>query len=306
MIMVALPGVAFALALVMVPLLSRFAHRVGWVDAPGPLKVHARPVPYTGGMAMAAACILSLAPAASESTVGVTVAVVLGPALFMGLVGLLDDGRSLPPGMRLLAGIAASAVWVVASTGSGLIANEDIGGFPWRLGLAAFYLVGAVNAVNMQDGLDGLAGGLVFLSSAACAAAAAVLGEAAILRIALAVCGSVAGFLVFNRPPATIFMGDNGSYFLGFVVGAMTLLLSAQRGTVWHLVGGTLIVGFPVVDAAVAIARRLFRRQSPFAGDRAHLHDRLAQRGLSTGRIDVICYSVHAVLVGAGLLLLVR
>src|SRR5678816_2410344 len=112
-----------------------------------------------------------------------------------------------------------------------------------------------------------------------------------------------AGFLVFNRPPASVFMGDSGSYFLGFAVGAMTLLLAVKGGTALHVAGGLLLVGLPVVDGTLAIVRRTLRGQSPFRGDRAHLHDQLAQKGLSAGRVDLVCSLVQAVLVGAGLLL---
>jgi UDP-GlcNAc:undecaprenyl-phosphate/decaprenyl-phosphate GlcNAc-1-phosphate transferase len=300
----ALPVVAFAVAVALVPLLSGVARRLDWVDAPGPLKVHTRPIPYTGGLAVAAACILSIALIGLSASTRVTAAVIFGPAAVMGLVGFLDDRYSLPSGIRLLAGVFAAIVCFLAVMTSGILGG-DWDGLWWKVPLSVFYLAGAVNAVNMQDGLDGLAGGLVFLSSAACATAAAVLGEPALLNMSLAVCGAVAGFLVFNRPPATVFMGDNGSYFLGFVVGALTLVLAAQRGGAWHLVGGALIVGLPVVDAALAIARRLLRGRSPFAGDRAHLHDLLAQRGLSMGMTDLVCYAVQALLAGAGLLLLV-
>jgi UDP-GlcNAc:undecaprenyl-phosphate GlcNAc-1-phosphate transferase len=304
MVAVVLPALAaLAAGLVLTPLLSAAARRAEWVDAPGPLKVHARPVPYTGGLAILGACILALVlapPAASGRGVS---ALVLGPAVMMSLVGLFDDRRSLPSGLRLAAGVVASLAWCLGALALG-IGGAGWEGAWWRAALAVFYLVGSVNAVNMQDGLDGLAAGLVFLSSAGCAAAAAMLGEPALVALALAVCGAVAAFLVFNWPPATVFMGDNGSYFLGFVVGAMTLSIAAKGATVWHLAGAILVVGLPVVDAALAIARRLLQGKSPFSGDRAHLHDRLAQRGLSTRNVDAICWLVQLLLVGGGLLLL--
>jgi UDP-GlcNAc:undecaprenyl-phosphate GlcNAc-1-phosphate transferase len=293
-------GASFALAVVLVPVLARVARQRGWVDAPGPLKIHPRPVPYTGGLAVALACILALALTAPILGIVPHVAPVMVPAVLMAIVGFVDDLRTLSPWVRLVAGTAVGLALLVELNVPGAW-GTPFG--PWVTPLAAIYLVGIVNVVNMQDGLDGLAGSLVFLSSAGCAVAAAIVGEPTVLRLALVLCGAVAGFLVFNRPPASVFMGDSGSYFLGFAVGAMTLLLAMKGGTALHVAGGLLLVGLPVVDGTLAIVRRALRGQSPFRGDRAHLHDQLAQKGLSAGRVDLVCSLVQAVLVGAGLLL---
>jgi UDP-GlcNAc:undecaprenyl-phosphate/decaprenyl-phosphate GlcNAc-1-phosphate transferase len=162
------------------------------------------------------------------------------------------------------------------------------------------YVVGAMNAVNMLDGLDGMAGGVALIGCAGFGVVGVQLGQRLTVALALALGGSLAAFLVYNYHPASVFMGDNGSYFVGFMIATMALLLLFARGS-WRSIPGTvLLVGMPVFDAGFAIVRRLRRGVSPFSGDRSHFYDYLAGRGLSTRAVAVVSYALQTCSVSLG------
>jgi UDP-GlcNAc:undecaprenyl-phosphate GlcNAc-1-phosphate transferase len=124
------------------------------------------------------------------------------------------------------------------------------------------------------------------------------------VAVALALGGALVGFLVYNLPPASVFMGDNGSYFLGFLSASLALILTVEGGTTRHVIGGVLMVGVPVFDAALAVGRRLSRGVSPFRGDRGHFYDYLAMRGLPIPAVTAIGWAIQLISVGSGLMLL--
>lgn len=298
MIEALLAPVAFAVAAASIPVFRRVAERRELVDAAGddPLKIHAAPVPFVGGLGIALGCAIALALAGGAQpeiapAIGRTLAIGLGVAL----LGFRDDVSTIPPLVRLAAEMLVGALAVTLF---------DASRFP--LGAGAFvvfaivYVVGAINAVNMQDGLDGLAGGVALVS---CAGFAAV-GDPFVTAVALALAGALVGFLVYNFNPASVFMGDNGSYLLGFLVAVMALAVTVADGTWKGVAAGVLLVGVPVFDAAFAIVRRLARGVSPFHGDRSHFYDLLSQRGLSTRAVALASYAIQAVFVAAGVALL--
>lgn len=304
----AIAGAAFLLSLVTIPLLARSAVGRRWVDSPGgdPLKVHAGPVPLVGGLGMILASMPSLAWAISvDRGLAFPVCAILVPALGVALLGLWDDRSALSPRARLagqfLAG-ASVAVLGLYSAAFDLRGIDPLGylGRPAAVIFVTFYVVGAINAFNMQDGLDGLAGGLALISCVGCGLAGAALGQRLAVSLACVVGGSIAAFLVYNFPPASVFMGDNGSYFLGFMIAAMAILVTSAAGTPRGFVAGILLVGLPVIDAAFAIARRIARGSSPLRGDRNHIYDWLVRRGLPTWAVDVSCYVLQAASVAAG------
>jgi UDP-GlcNAc:undecaprenyl-phosphate GlcNAc-1-phosphate transferase len=249
---------ALLLTLVAVPIAMELAKRTGIVDRPGPLKVHAAPVPYLGGLAV----LIGLA--AVVASVHAMLLVPLGLATALGFV---DDARDVPAVVRLIGeiGIGAAAAAVVPVR------------FASPFGPVAVVLVVVVliNATNMLDGLDALASGVVLIGAG---------GFAIVLRgdgrtIALGLAGALAGFLWFNRPPARIYLGDAGSYLLGT---ALALLLA----TAWSPhraaalgIAGIAFVALPVIEAGVTIVRRLRARHPLFHGDRGHVYDQLVDRG---------------------------
>jgi UDP-GlcNAc:undecaprenyl-phosphate/decaprenyl-phosphate GlcNAc-1-phosphate transferase len=306
-IRLAVLGVSLLVALIAVARLVGAAQRLRWVDRAGedPLKIHGGETPVLGGLGMAAGTLAGLALAAVLiPTLGLFPWILLAAGLGACALGLRDDLAGLRPIVRLaieaglgLAVGAALATW--SNLGGRILPDLPAAAV---LALGVVYTVGAVNALNMQDGIDGLAGTLALLSSLGFAAATWY-GPPAPPLLALAVAGAAAGFLVHNAPPASIFMGDNGSYFLGLLLGAEALLVFLYDPHPTNLAASVLLIGLPVFDAALAILRRLRRGVSPFAGDRDHLYDRLARR-FPTRTVVALCALLQAALVLAGLSLL--
>lgn len=260
---------AFAVAVVTAPLVGRLARRVGLVDRPGPLKVHRRPVPYLGGLAVLAALL---------GPVAVSRPVVLVPLVAAAALGLADDRAGLPARLRLALELAIG----------GAVAVAVGGGSPGRGLLAVGATAALVNAVNLLDGLDGLAGGT---------AAVAALGFAAVLggdgvTLALALAGGLGGFLVWNRPPARIYLGDSGSYLVGTALAV--LLVDAWGEGTPTAVAALLLVGVPVADTTVAIVRRLRAGRPLLVGDRGHVYDQLVDRGRSPGSAVLLVIAAQA------------
>jgi len=260
---------AFAVAVVTAPLAGRLARRVGLVDRPGPFKVHRRPVPYLGGLAVLAALL---------GPVAVSRPAVLVPLVAAAALGLADDRAGLPARLRLAFELAIGGAVAVAAGGDS----------PGRGLLAVVATVALVNAVNLLDGLDGLAGGTV---------AVAALGFAVVLggdgvTLALALAGALGGFLVWNRPPARIYLGDSGSYLVGTALAV--LLVDAWGEGMSTAVAALLLVGVPVADTTVAIVRRLRAGRPLLVGDRGHVYDQLVDRGRSPGAAVLLVIAAQA------------
>ncbi len=269
-------AVAFAIALVLTPVAARVARRYSIVDRPGALKVHEVSVPYLGGVA---AFIAFAVPVAFVRLS------LLAPLALLALLGLADDIGDLRPRLRLMLEVAI-----------GLVGGVTVPA-PGRFGvlITAIFVIGLVNAVNLLDGLDGLAGGVAMAS----AIGFAILGGPGQIP-ALALAAALAGFLVFNRPPARIYLGDSGAYFCG---GALALLaaLSLQSGkgtATWATV--PLLVALPVFDTAIAIIRRRRDGKPVFAGDRSHVYDQLVDRGQSRVQAVLECVAAQVLLTSIG------
>jgi UDP-GlcNAc:undecaprenyl-phosphate GlcNAc-1-phosphate transferase len=275
------------------------APHIGAVDRPGPLKPHRRIIPLLGGLGIATATLAGVGAGRLASPLPgsqVHWAAVLGLLLAAGCLwglGLVDDLKGLRPRDRLLAElIIGAAVTAHLSRTGGLIPL-------WAVPLGALWLAGVMNAVNMLDGLDGLAGSLGLVAGAF---AAAGLGGAAspfgVAAIGLA--GGCLGFLFFNRPPARVFMGDNGSLFIGGLLGGLPLAALAHgvdNGPAPSLgLGIALMLGVPVSDMLLAITRRVLAGRPPFKGDRSHVYDQLRDRwGCSNRETLVIVFLCHVV-----------
>lgn len=264
-------------AAVVCPAAGRLARLVGLVDHPGPLKVHREPVPYLGGAAVLLAALPWLA--ARHPAWLVPLAIALG-------VGIADDGWALPPRLRLGAEVVAGVAVAVA------VDTTFVAPLHWALVVTATVVL--VNGVNVLDGLDGLAGGT---------ALAGLLGLALILEgdervVALALAGAVAGFLLHNRPPARIYLGDGGSYLLGT---ALALLLAegwSPSTTGAERLAVVLAVIVPVAELATAVVRRARDGRPLTAGDRRHTYDQLVGRGLTPARASLAVTAIAFVLAG--------
>ena len=282
-------AVSLAAALVLVPIVGRAALRMGWVDAPdGRRKVHRLPTPNVGGLAILGATLVGTAAmtlwayelpddwAAALTLPGRRV--LLG-ALGIALVGLLDDLRDLDFRAKLAAQLAAAGLAFSANLRiellDGVLGTGAVG-MTASFALTAVWMVGMMNAVNLIDGMDGLAAGVVAIAMGGLAAVHAIGGDVEYLVLVAAVTGAVAGFLRYNRAPATVFMGDSGSLFLGYVLGAYALRGTAHADPVLALVIPAVVMGLPVLDLLVSILRRWATGRRLFSPDTDHIHHRLA------------------------------
>jgi UDP-GlcNAc:undecaprenyl-phosphate/decaprenyl-phosphate GlcNAc-1-phosphate transferase len=269
--------VAFVVTVVAAPIAARVGRRFGLVDRPGLLKVQTHPVPYLGGLAVFAGL---LAPIAVERPV---LMIPLGLALALGLT---DDIKRPSPITRL--GLAA----VVGVIAAWVLPARDLPGALLTVAL----VVGLLNAVNLLDGLDGLASGVCLMS----AVGFALVLDDEFYVLALALAGSLAGFLVWNRPPARIYLGDGGSYLVG---SALALLLSGsfnEGESTAVASAGVLFVVVPVADIAIAVVRRLRARRPLLYGDRGHIYDQLVGRGWGLLAIVGAFMFAQGVFVGVG------
>jgi UDP-GlcNAc:undecaprenyl-phosphate/decaprenyl-phosphate GlcNAc-1-phosphate transferase len=270
--------VAAVITLVTAPILRRIALRLGIVDRPGPLKTHRSPVPYLGGVAVFLGVVVGPIEAGRLALL-----IPYGAALALGVV---DDARGLPPRARLGAEVAIGVVAAVVVPGPMLV----------KVATAVLTVV-LLNAVNLLDGQDGLAAGACLVS----AAAFAILGgDAAMVGLALA--GALAAFLVFNAPPARMYLGDGGAYLIGTVLATLPAL--TEHGTTdWSVwIATPLIVGLPLADTAIAIVRRSLAHRPLFLGDRSHVYDQLVDQGWRVETSTAVCVLVQGVLAALGVL----
>lgn len=278
---------AFAIAAVVTltatPLVRRLALRLDVVDHPGPLKIHRRPVAYLGGLAVYAGLV-------AGTIGGGRSLALLTPVGLALLLGLVDDRFDLSPRSRLA---AEAGIGVVAA---GVVRVPGTGGGGWLLTAVAVLVL--VNAVNLLDGMDGLASGVALVSAAGFAA---ILGGAPQM-MALALAGGAAAFLVFNRPPASIYLGDSGAYAIGTALALLLVSSWADAGSAGRGLGGLALVAVPVVDTAVAVIRRARAGRPLFAGDRGHIYDQLVDRGLGRGAVTLLCIGAQGALTGAAIL----
>lgn len=304
------------IAMFLVPIVSRVAKRFRLVDAPGPRKVHDKPIPRMGGIAIVLSTLVLVVLAffidsdVSES-LGETRAEFLGllaAGSFIFAVGLLDDLRSLPGFVKLLCILAASLA--ICASGSrlhsislGTWLEIETGWTAWPLTL--IWITAITVCMNFIDGLDGLAGGIAFIVCGMIAIMAFLTGQVAMVVLMLALLGSVTGFLFFNFYPAKIFMGDCGSMFLGFMIGAGSVISQTKTSTFVGLAIPFLAMGVPILDTGVAVVRRhVLERRSIFASDRNHLHHRLLDLGLHQRTVVIIIYALTVICASLGVFML--
>jgi UDP-GlcNAc:undecaprenyl-phosphate GlcNAc-1-phosphate transferase len=287
---------ALTLAAACIPPLARWAPRLGLTDAPGPRKVHARPIPRVGGVAMA---IGILVPVLLTQRVEGPMLGFLAGSLALIVFGVWDDRVTL--GYR--AKFFGQVVAVVACMWLGDVRIDSFT-FDQRLplppvvanALTFLFLVGVTNAVNLSDGLDGLAGGMSLLCLCAVALLAAVSGNMLVLALALTECGAILGFLRFNTHPAQIFMGDSGSQLLGFSIGVLAILATQGENTSVSASLPLLLLGLPILDTFAVMWQRIRAGRSPFSSDRNHLHHKLLALGFAHAEAVAVVYLLQVAL----------
>lgn len=304
------------LALLMTPVIIWGAYRVNIVDIPVSRSLHVKPIPRVGGVSIfiSMMCLTALAlflPNTFGYAFGEAlpqVIVLLSAAAFMFVVGLVDDIRTIRARTKLLAQLAA-AIAVCAfgirieTVAVGDWFSVDFGWFSWPLTI--LWIVGISNAVNLSDGLDGLAAGISAVACGVIAVLAIRSDQPVVAVLMIALLGSLTGFLFFNFSPARIFMGDCGSLFLGFIISVATVKCAAQTHRLVDLALPTLALGIPILDTLTSMLRRFLERRSLFAPDRNHFHHRLLDLGLTQRSAALLAYAVTLFAAGGGTFLVV-
>ncbi len=280
------------------PRVRAFALRVGWADEGGGRRQHQGQLPNAGGLAVYAGVVGALAVAALIRPIVVDdvliqlFAILLGGTLLL-FVGFLDDQFGLSPWIRLLAQTLAAGLAYAAG-----VRIEAAFGSPidplLSLVLTWLWIVGITNAMNLIDGLDGLAGGIALITSVALLFASAQYEtRAAATLILAALAGAALGFLRHNLPPSKIIMGDAGAYFFGYVLATAAILGYVKVTTVFSLVPVALFLAVPILDTTLVFTKRLLSGKNPLSTPgRDHLHHALLKRGLSTWRAVVVLWGL--------------
>jgi len=316
--------VAMGVTSLLTPSVIRLAHRLGAMDLPGGRKVHRGPIPRIGGVAVFAGFVAGLGSAAFLAgflfePIHVHVywpGLVIAAAVIF-LVGLADDLWGLRYYWKFAAQISCAVyVWYIGfrvdKISQPLVEGVDGTDLDWRLSLliTVLWIVAITNAVNLIDGLDGLAAGTALITTLATAVIAFKMTNLGVAAACVALAGSLLGFLRFNFSPAQIFLGDSGSMFLGFVLAVASARGSQKLPTIVVVLVPLLVLALPLVDTGLAVIRRLYRlsrrgRQSDrmtryvlrnlnhvFLPDRDHIHHRLIDSGLSHRGAVLILYGV--------------
>jgi UDP-GlcNAc:undecaprenyl-phosphate GlcNAc-1-phosphate transferase len=303
------------LSLLITPLVGRGARRRGLLDLPSRRKVHLRPIPRVGGIAIFLAFVLTfcgglLVPALRRSsflTEPQIAGLLGGGALIFGL-GLLDDLRSLPPGLKFAVQVAVGLIAYLSGIGFHLL---QLPGFPviqlgvLSLPVTIFWIVLVINAFNLIDGLDGLAAGITVFSSIVLLVLGMVQGGPFVCVGLASLAGASLGFLRYNFNPATIFMGDCGSYFIGFILASLSILGSVKRQASVTILIPIIALGLPLMEVVWSGMRRFLTGQKLFRADNNHLHHRLLKLGYTHRRAVLVLYA-FTVTLGLLALLLVH
>ncbi|HEU4338835.1 MAG TPA: MraY family glycosyltransferase [Planctomycetota bacterium] len=323
---------AFAVTAFTLPFIIKIARRVGFVDQPGPRKSHAVPMPYGGGIAVALGHLFALAAGLaacwlivkghtfglpSEVTKFAPGALTKAPdllllgagSLVIVFLGTADDRWKLTPRVKLLVQTVVAAGFVLGSGErlslflEGSTAANLIGG-----AITVLWIVGVTNAFNLLDHMDGLTGGVTFLACAAFALIAAETGQWFVAAALTSLAGASAAFLLFNFPPARVFIGDGGSLFVGFSLAALTVTFTfyepaaQRRPFAWTI--PLVVLAVPLYDMASVILTRLRNRKPIFEGDRNHVAHRLVALGMTPRGAALTVYAMTAMTGLAATLLL--
>lgn len=304
--------VALLCSLILTPLVRRWALRWNIVDHPDEhRKLHRGVIPLAGGLAVFGGIVAALvityfwSPGwqGRFSANGNSLSVLLTASAAICLLGLLDDRWGLRGRQKLVGQILVALILVSSGL---LIRKITIFEFPIELGLLAipftlFWLVGATNALNLIDGMDGLATSVGIVLSLAISVMAMMTGHQVDALVAMAIAGSLTGFWVYNSAPASIFLGDAGSMLIGLVLGTLAIRCSLKGPATIALVAPTALLAVPIMDVLMAIVRRVLMGRSIYSADRGHLHHRLLNRGYNQ-QMTVIIISLLCAITAAGAL----
>jgi len=298
---------SYLLVGLLTPLMRRIAIATDVVDKPNTAhKSHKQPVPYLGGVAIIIGIIVisystSLVSNFTIDTFWLATSV-LAPALVLGLIGLWDDMKNLPPLPRFVAQTIAGVFTAII-----LVANENVGNPTgseiFDTFITIIWVVGICNSINFFDNLDGGAAGTVAVSSIALAILALSGDQYLIAALSTVTAGATLGFLIWNKSPARIYMGDAGALFLGVLLATLTVRLNPDTQTqLGSYLTPILLLAIPILDTTVAVLSRLKRHISPFQGGQDHLSHRLMRAGLSRRKAAVSLWTLSGLFAAVAIL----
>jgi UDP-GlcNAc:undecaprenyl-phosphate GlcNAc-1-phosphate transferase len=277
--------------------MTRLADRFQLVDFPNPRKVHSSPVPRVGGLAMA---LGSFVPVILWAVADDFVRAYLVGAGVLVIFGLLDDMKGLGYKSKFTSQIFAALVIIfyggVRINSLGSLLSGPVQLPEWlAISLTLIAIVGVTNAINLSDGLDGLAGGISLLSFCCIGYLAYLQGNSVVILLSLSLAGAIFGFLRFNTHPASLFMGDTGSQLLGFSAVVLSIKIT-QGNTPLSPILPLIILGFPVLDTLTVMVERIGQGRSPFSPDKNHFHHRLIRLGLYHNEAVFTIYVIQAIM----------
>ncbi len=298
---------AFLVALITTPIVKSLAQKWGAVDVPKDgRRMHDHPIPRMGGLAIFLGFLLSVIlfiPFVQTDGLGMQLQGMLLGAVIIVVLGILDDIYALPALPKLIVQIVAAVIAVCSGNVIETISNPNIfsNDLYWELGwlsipVTVIWIVAVTNAVNLIDGLDGLACGVSTISSMTVLVIALTVAEPTVAVLMACLAGGCIGFLPYNTNPAKIFMGDTGSTFLGYVLAVVSIQGLFKYYTLISFVVPFLMLGLPIFDTCFAFIRRIAHGQSPMHADRSHIHHRLIDMGLNQKQAVAVLYVISAIL----------
>lgn len=303
------------MAAFLTPVVRGLALRYGWLDhVRGSRKIHGKPIPRVGGLAIILGFFAPLVALSVYQTGTGTlfyqnelrVLGLMAAGIVIGLLGLYDDVKGADAKKKfVIQGALAVGLYFCGfkiqqlATPFGFTLN--LGQF--ALPFTVFWIVGVINALNLIDGLDGLAGGVAFFAVGTTFVIAFTRGDALMMLFMACLGGAVLGFLFYNFNPASIFMGDTGSMFLGLVLAVGSIQTGQKSSTAVAILIPIIVLGLPIADTLMAMGRRAFRGRPIFSADKEHIHHRLLALGLSHRKAVLVLYSACVVLAATALAL---
>ena len=288
---------SLVVALLVTPQVIKLAFYWGALDEPDQRKVHQKIMPRLGGLAVYISFVVGIL--LMQDLTPPIIGLLTGATMIV-LLGIVDDIKGISPRVKLLGQVLAAFSVLPFGISVNFITNPINGdilhlGY-WSIPVTVFWLVAVTNAVNLIDGLDGLAGGTSFIASVTLAVVSWTQGQMQIVMMALILAASLLGFLRYNFNPAKIFLGDTGSMMLGFSLSAMSVMGLTKSATAISVIIPLVILGIPLMDTTFAVVRRYHMHRPIFQADKDHLHHRLLALGLSHKQAVLAIYGVNVIL----------
>lgn len=302
--LIKLIGIPFLFVVIMTPLVKKFANFIGAMDVPNERKVHKKPMPRLGGLAIYSGFLLGYILFCEQSALMNSVLIASFIIIF---TGLIDDIKPLKPLPKFIGQIIAALIIVFYGnltvsyiTAFGLYI--DFGIFKYIISI--FIILGCINCINLIDGLDGLACGISSIYFLTIGIVSIIMNKFGLsFDLTFILLGCCLGFLIYNFNPASIFMGDSGSQFLGLIIGVIAML-GFKNVTLTSLVIPLLLLAIPILDTLFAIIRRKLKHESISHADKCHIHHQLLRRNISHKNVVLIIYGIDILFALASLVYL--